>query len=88
MARSMLTRLTIRRIVSRPNILVGTLADALISALRYIPTTPAAIAFGSLYLATIGAFVVLSIRRWGRYMLVLMISGVIYAAGLFLRICK
>ncbi|KAF8597909.1 RTA1-like protein [Ceratobasidium sp. AG-I] len=54
--------------------------------LRYIPTTPAAVAFGSLYLVTLGVFVILSFRRYGRYMLVLMLSAEIYAAGLFMRL--
>ena len=83
----MLIQRTTKRTVSQNKTLRNATTDLQLSALRYIPTTPAAIAFGSLYLVTLGAFVILSFRRYGRYMLVLMLSTEIYAAGLFMRLC-
>lgn len=88
MIRSLLTQHMRRRIVSTYIVLSNLPVDDLLSALRYIPTTPAAFAFGSLYLVTFGVFVILSFQRYGRYMLVLMLSTQIYAVGLFLRLCK
>lgn len=54
----------------------------------YIPSKQLAIIAGSVYMLTVGAYLVMSTRRWGRYMLTIIISGICYAAGLYIRICE
>lgn len=45
-----------------------------------------AVIAGSVYMLTVGVFLVRSTRHWGKYMLTLMISGVCYAGGLYVRV--
>ncbi|KAF8597911.1 hypothetical protein BDV93DRAFT_561867 [Ceratobasidium sp. AG-I] len=54
--------------------------------LGYIPSTGLALMFGSVYLLTVGVFIILARRWWARYMLTIMISAFVYAAGLYTRI--
>ncbi|KAF8597895.1 hypothetical protein BDV93DRAFT_452081 [Ceratobasidium sp. AG-I] len=53
--------------------------------LRYIPNIPAAIVTGVIYLLTVGIFLVWYRRHPGRYMLTVIIAGICYAIGLFIR---
>ncbi|CAE6459258.1 unnamed protein product [Rhizoctonia solani] len=54
--------------------------------LHYIPETIPAIVAGALYVAIPIMCLFWGFKRWARYMLTVMIGGICYAAGLFLRI--
>ncbi|KDN35312.1 hypothetical protein RSAG8_11698, partial [Rhizoctonia solani AG-8 WAC10335] len=55
-------------------------------ALHYIPNKPLAAVAGILYLSVPALCIYWGFKRWARYMLTIMIGGVCYAAGLFIRI--
>ncbi|KAH7337988.1 RTA1 like protein-domain-containing protein [Rhizoctonia solani] len=52
----------------------------------YLPNRPLAVISGLLYLAVPAACLLWGRKRWARYMLTIMIGGVCYALGLFLRL--
>ncbi|KAJ1305433.1 hypothetical protein OPQ81_000443 [Rhizoctonia solani] len=54
--------------------------------LGYIPNKPLAIISGLLYLAVPAICLFWARKRWARYMLTIMIGGVCYAIGLFMRL--
>ncbi|KAG8729763.1 hypothetical protein FRC11_008074 [Ceratobasidium sp. 423] len=54
--------------------------------LRYIPNKPLAIIAGLLYLAVPAVCLIWCRSHWARYMLTIMIGGICYAVGLFLRL--
>ncbi|CAE6378444.1 hypothetical protein RSOLAG22IIIB_11545 [Rhizoctonia solani] len=54
--------------------------------LHYIPNKPLAVVAGILYLAIPAICILWCRKRWARYMLTIMIGGVCYAIGLFLRL--
>ncbi|KAB5591069.1 hypothetical protein CTheo_5481 [Ceratobasidium theobromae] len=56
------------------------------NALGYLPTTSLAVVAGLLYLIVPAICFVWSRNHWARYMLTIIIGGVCYAIGLFLRL--
>jgi uncharacterized membrane protein YhfC len=60
--------------------------DILFLALHYIPNRPLAIISGLLYLAIPVICIFWARKNWARYMLTIMIGGVCYAIGLFMRL--
>ncbi|CAE6497662.1 unnamed protein product [Rhizoctonia solani] len=54
--------------------------------LHYVPEVIPAIIAGALYVAIAIICLLWAFKRWARYMLTVMIGGICYAAGLFLRI--
>ncbi|KAF8597910.1 RTA1-domain-containing protein [Ceratobasidium sp. AG-I] len=54
--------------------------------MHYIPSKTIAVIAGSVYMLTVGIYLIRSMRRWGRYMLTIIICGMCYAAGLYIRI--
>ncbi|ELU42426.1 RTA1 domain-containing protein [Rhizoctonia solani AG-1 IA] len=55
-------------------------------SLKYIPNKPLAIISGLLYLAIPAICLIWARKHWARYMLTIMIGGVCYAIGLFMRL--
>ncbi|CAE6476371.1 unnamed protein product [Rhizoctonia solani] len=60
--------------------------DDLRNPLGYLPNRPLAVISGLLYLAVPALCLIWCRKHWARYMLTIMIGGVCYAIGLFMRL--